>query len=137
ADYLDGQRTDADEVSRLIAAPDSVILLCHADGELIGSVHLERQGDAAYLGMLVVKPVLQGRGIGKRFMEAAEDYARAAWGVTSMLMTVIRFREELIAYYERRGYRRTGERRPFPTDPRYGIPKVEGLEFEVLKKALR
>src|SRR5690606_9702674 len=43
ADYLDGQRTDADEVSRLIAAPDSVILLCHADGELIGSVHLERQ----------------------------------------------------------------------------------------------
>lgn len=137
ADFLDGQRTDADEVAQLVAAKDSVILLCCADGALIGSVHLERQGQAAYLGMLVIEPVLQGRGIGKQFMDAAERYARDTWGVARMMMTVIRFRGELIAYYERRGYRRTGERRPFPTDPRYGIPKVAGLEFEVLEKRLR
>ena len=137
ADFLDGQRTDVEEVAQLVAAKDSAILLCHAGDALIGSVHLEKQSDAAWLGMLVVKPVLQGRGIGKRFMEAAERYARDTWGTARMRMTVIRFRDELIAYYERRGYRRTGERRPFPTDPRYGIRKVEGLEFEVLEKRLR
>jgi hypothetical protein len=54
-----------------------------------------------------------------------------------MEMTVIRQREELVAYYERRGYARTGEGRPFPLDdPRFGIPKRRDLSFVVLAKPL-
>lgn len=136
ADFLDGTRTDAVEVSNLIAAPGSVILLCFAGTELTGCVHLERHGDEASLGMLVVKPVRQGRGIGSRIMDAAEDFVREHWGAARIVMAVIVFRHELIAYYERRGYRRTGTRKEFPSDPRYGIPKVIGLEFELLEKRL-
>jgi len=138
ADILGGQRTDAREISHLIAADGSAILLALQDGEIVGSVHVERMDAAtAYLGMLVIRPVLQGRGLGRRFMEEAERYVRAEWGASRVQMQVITRRHELIAYYERRGYRRTGEIRPFPAaDPRFGLPKIEGIEFEVLEKDL-
>jgi len=135
ADLLDGQRTDAEEIAHLIGASDSLILLCLRDEEIIGSVHLEKVDAAtAYMGMLVIQPVLQGQGLGKQFIREAEQVARAEWGTARMQIQVITLREELISYYERRGYRRTGEIRLFPSDPRYGIPKVAGLRFEVLEK---
>jgi len=137
ADLLDGQRTDIEEITKLIATPDSMILLCYSDQELIGSVHLERSERGAYLGMFTVKPTLQGRGIGKRFMEEAERMAQQEWGATTIMMLVITLREELIAFYERRGYRRTGKFEEFPNDIRYGIPKASNLQFELLEKRLR
>jgi ribosomal protein S18 acetylase RimI-like enzyme len=135
ADLLDGQRTDAAEIAHLIGVDDSLILLCLRGDEIIGSAHLEMvDTKAAYLGMLVIKPVLQGQSLGKLLIREAEDVARAQWGTTRMQIQVITLRHELIAYYERLGYRRTGEIRPFPTDPRYGVPKLAGLQFEVLEK---
>lgn len=138
ADILGGQRTDDQEISRLIAEDDSAILLCFRDGELIGSVHLERvDATTAYIGMLVIKPVLQRQGLGRRILTEAERFAGTEWYSTRMRMQVISLRGELIAYYERRGYRRNGETIPFPaTDPRFGLPKVAGLMFEVLEKSL-
>jgi len=137
ADLLGGQRTDAEEITQLVAREGSVLLLCLREGELVGSVHVERVDDVtAYLGMLVIRPVLQGQGLGCSLMEEAERFARAEWGVARMQMQVITLRSELIAWYERRGYRRTGEFRPFPaTDPRFGLPRVAGLRFEVLEKS--
>src|SRR5438876_243583 len=61
ADLLDGQRTDEAEVRGLIEAEGSMILLCLQGAEVIGSVHLQKMDTAAYLGMLVVRPGLQGR----------------------------------------------------------------------------
>ena len=138
ADLLGGQRTDAEEISRLIVEKNSVILLCLRNGEIIGSLHLEKKNVAtAYMGMLVIKPLLQGQGLGSRFMAAAENFARTEWDASRMQMQVISLRRELIAYYQRRGYRRTGEHRPFPaSDPKFGLPKVAGLMFEVLEKSL-
>lgn len=136
ADILGGQRTDAEEISRLIAEDDSAILLCLLGDETIGSVHVERVDAAtAYMGMLVIRPVLQG--LGRCLMNEAESFVREEWGAACMQMQVITLRHELIAYYERRGYQRTGENRAFPaTDPRFGLPRVEGLKFEVLEKPL-
>ena len=52
-------------------------------------------------------------------------------------MTVVHVRESLISWYERRGYRRTGETRPFPyADTRYGTPTRPDLVFIVLEKHL-
>ncbi len=138
ADLLGGQRTDADELSQLIAQEGSALLLCECAGEIVGSVHVERvDATTAYLGMLVIRPVLQGQGLGRRLMAEAERFAGAEWGAKRMQMQVIALRRELIAYYERRGYRRNGETRPFPAgDPRFGLPKVAGLSVEVLEKAL-
>ena len=136
ADLLDGQRTDEREIRQLIESPDAMILLCLQADEVVGSVLLQRNGEAAYLGMFVVRPDLQGRGIGKRFLEAAERAARQAWDVRRITMSVITLREKLLAFYERRGYRRTGEILPFPDDPAAGIPRVPNLRFEMLEKEL-
>jgi ribosomal protein S18 acetylase RimI-like enzyme len=135
ADLLEGPRTDEAEVRALIEAPDSLILLCIDGDAIIGSVHLQKQGASAYLGMWVVQPTLQGRGIGKRFMRAAEELVQREWHATRMTMTVLKVRDELIAFYERRGYRQTGVTRPFPDDAP-SVPKVTGLEFETLEKDL-
>jgi len=136
AEYLEGKRTDADEVRALIAEPSSAVLLCMQDDALIGSVHLQRTGDTAYLGMFVVKPTLQGQGIGKHFMQAAEDFVQKQWRVKRVQMTVITLRHELIAYYERRGYQRTGIFKPFPLEDKRSSALVDDLKFEVLEKQL-
>ncbi len=91
----------------------------------------------AYFGMFSVKPSLQTGGYGKRVLAEAERVARDALGASAMEMTVIRQRESLIEWYERRGYTRTGEMRPFPYgDERFGLPKVDDLEMVVLSKRL-
>jgi ribosomal protein S18 acetylase RimI-like enzyme len=113
-----------------------MILLCGDDAGIIGCAHLELRGTACELGMLVVKPGLQSRGIGKQLMQAAETMARQSWGVRRITMSVITVRHELIAYYERRGYRRTGRTKPFVADDTHGFPKSQSLEFEVLEKSL-
>lgn len=109
-----------------------LLLALSADG-LVGSVHLKRESDGAYLGMLVVAPTLQGRGIGKRFLAEAERTVRDRWGARWMRMRVIAVRRELIEFYERRGYRPTGERTPLPVFAN-SRPLVQGLEFETLLK---
>ena len=136
ADLLDGQRTDSGEIINLIEDENSMILLCLQDDEIIGSVNLQHKDKNAYLGMFVVRPTLQGAGIGKCFIQAAEDIAKQEWNSQKMTMSVITLREELIAFYERRGYRRTGEILPFPDNIANGIQKVENLEFETLEKNL-
>jgi ribosomal protein S18 acetylase RimI-like enzyme len=98
---------------------------------------LEHRGDHAYFGMFAVSPALQGGGLGKVIIAEAERTVREAWGATEMHMTVISVREDLIAWYERRGYRRTGRMTPFPYgDERFGIPQRDDLRFELLVKPL-
>ncbi len=139
ADLISGARTDEGAVRQLLAEPGSMMLLCIQgdEDEIVGSVHL-KQTDAisAYLGLFVVKPTLQGGGIGKHFILEAERTAQGAFGITRMWMTVISVRDELIAYYERRGYRRTGELKPFPSDAGASVPMVKNLQLEVLEKTL-
>ena len=138
ADLLGGQRTDTDELESLVAAPRSAILMAEADKRVLGCVHVQGKPDAlAYLGMLSVHPEIQAAGLGRRIIAAAEHHARHMLGAEIMEMTVIRQRPELIAWYERRGYRRTGEERPFPLDdPRCGIPITRDLAFVVLAKRI-
>ncbi|MFL6621756.1 MAG: GNAT family N-acetyltransferase [Sulfurifustaceae bacterium] len=136
ADFLGGQRTDEGEITKLIEADGSLILLCFQENEMIGSVHLERSDAGAYLGMFTVKPTLQARGIGKRFLEVAERTVQTEWGAKRIVMAVITRRTELIAFYERRGYRRTGRFETFPNDIKFGIPTVPDLRFELLEKTL-
>jgi ribosomal protein S18 acetylase RimI-like enzyme len=87
--------------------------------------------------MFSVNPDLQGAGVGRAMLAEAERIARDEWRCTEMQMTVISIRDELIAWYERRGYRRTGLYSPFPYgDERFGIPLRDDLQFELLMKPL-
>ncbi|MFH9086578.1 GNAT family N-acetyltransferase [Streptomyces sp. NPDC017673] len=137
ADLLEGQRTDPQGVLEVIKAPDSRLLTVERDGRVVACCQLEHRGDHAYFGMFAVSPALQGAGLGKTVMAEAERLARETWGVTEMQMTVIAQREDLIAWYERRGYRRTGRTQPFPYgDERFGVPQRADLRFELLVKPL-
>ncbi|MGW0965853.1 GNAT family N-acetyltransferase [Streptomyces sp. NPDC002516] len=137
ADILQGRRTDAEGVRAVVEAPDSRLLTVERDGVLVACCQLEHRGDHAYFGMFAVSPALQGGGLGKVIIAEAERTVRETWGVTEMHMTVISVREDLIVWYERRGYRRTGRMTPFPYgDERFGIPQRDDLRFELLVKPL-
>ncbi|MFF8595652.1 GNAT family N-acetyltransferase [Streptomyces sp. NPDC015220] len=137
ADILQGQRTDPEGVLAVIKSPDSRLLTVERDGRVVACCQLEHRGTHAYFGMFAVSPALQGIGLGKAVIAEAERRVREAWGVTEMHMTVISVREELIAWYERRGYRRTGRMTPFPYgDERFGVPLRDDLRFELLVKEL-
>jgi ribosomal protein S18 acetylase RimI-like enzyme len=140
ADLLDGRRTGVDEILATLAAPGNVFLLAEqAPGapDLLACAHIARQDGAGYFGMFSVQPRLQGAGIGKQVLAEAERIVREDWQLPTIRMTVIDVRDELIAFYERRGYRRTGIHMPFPYgDARFGDPKRDDLRFEVLEKPL-
>ncbi|HEX7354236.1 MAG TPA: GNAT family N-acetyltransferase [Mycobacteriales bacterium] len=136
ADLLDGQRTDAAGVTAVLDAPRSHLLLA-VDGErLVGCCALENRGSRWYFGTFAVRPGEQARGTGSALLAEAERRAREA-GAAAMELTVIHARTDLIAWYERRGYVRTGETRPFPYgDERFGMPRRDDLAFVVLEKPL-
>lgn len=137
ADYLDGQRTDENGVRQVISAPTASCSSSSARANSSPAASSKHRGDHAYFGMFAVRPGLQGAGLGKEILAEAERRARETWQATEMRMTVVNVREELIAYYVRRGYRRTGELSPFPYgDARFGIPLRDDLAFELLVKPL-
>ncbi|MGH8025369.1 MAG: GNAT family N-acetyltransferase [Pseudoxanthomonas sp.] len=136
ADILDGQRIDPDVLRQDIERERSRIVIAERETQLLACAHVAEDGGAGYFGMFSVKPDLQGGGVGKLLLAEAERIARDEWRLSAMRMTVIDVRDELIAFYERRGYRRTGITKPFPYgDERFGIPKRDDLRFEVLEKA--
>lgn len=137
ADLLDGRRTGSEDVSGSIGRPRSVILLAEQDQALLACAHVAEEDGTGYFGMFSVQPGLQGAGIGKRVLAEAERLVRDDWKLPMMRMTVIDIRDELIAFYQRRGYRRTGVFKPFPYgDARFGLPRRGDLRFEVLEKNL-
>jgi ribosomal protein S18 acetylase RimI-like enzyme len=137
ADILQGQRTDPEGVLAVIKSPDGRLLTVEREGRIVACCQLEHRADHAYFGMFAVSPRLQGAGVGKVILAEAERLARETWGATEMHMTVISVRDDLIAWYERRGYRRTGRMTPFPYgDERFGVPQRDDLEFELLVKEL-
>jgi len=137
ADLLDGRRTGPDDVQASIDRPRSQVLLAERSGELMACAHVADEDGFGYFGMFSVVPGLQRAGIGKQVLAEAERIVREQFGLRTLRMTVIDLREDLIAYYERRGYRRTGIKKPFPYgDERFGLPRRLDLRFEVLEKAL-
>jgi ribosomal protein S18 acetylase RimI-like enzyme len=141
AELIEGQRTDAATVSALLAEPGTHVLLAEEAGALQVCCELQEPagpGGAAYFGMFAVRPSLQRGGYGRIVLAEAERIARDEFGAATLEMAVIRQREVLIAWYERRGYQRTGELKPFPYgDESIGRPKVSDLEFATLAKPLR
>jgi len=136
ADLLDGLRTDADEIMRLLADDLSILLLCKSENTVLGSVHLQRIDDCVEIGMFAVWPLQQGLGIGKQLLHQAELMACQTWSIQRLQMAVISCRHELLAFYHRRGYHYQGGSKPFPENPVLWMPKVKNLEFTLLEKFL-
>jgi GNAT superfamily N-acetyltransferase len=136
---LGGQRIDAEMMTRAIADPDQrVLMMIGADGVLLACATVERRGAFGTIGTLSVSPTLQAGGVGKAILAQAERYLQSTWGINRARLSVIAQRAELIAWYERRGYKLTGETAPFPYgDTAFGLPKRDDLYFVIMEKHLR
>ncbi len=126
-------RTDEADLKQLIEQEGSVFLkYTNQDQQIIGCVNLQQHDDKLYLGMLSVEPQLQGGGTGKQLLQAAEEYAKALH-YAAIYMSVISVRTELIQWYERHGYKDTGERHPFEGDELIGT-QLQPFEFIMMEK---
>jgi GNAT superfamily N-acetyltransferase len=136
---LAGPRTDPAMVAEALATRKGTILLMRdQEGVLVGCVSLEPAADETtwYLSMLTIDPSRQAGGLGRALLSRAEDYVRTQ-GAARLRMTVISLRDSLIAWYERRGDRRTGRTEPFPYgEERVGVPLRDDLHFLVLEKTV-
>ena len=123
AHLIEGQRIDVAGIAEHMADPNAIILKnTDDDGKITGCVYLQKRGDRLYLGMLTVSPLLQAKGLGKQLLKAAEDYAQSI-GYHTIVMTVITTRTELLNWYGRRGYQKTGEVIPLIITKKFGILK--------------
>ena len=137
ADLLDGPRIDPEVLLGDIQRPRSRVIIAEQEGTMVACVHVAEVDGAGYLGMFSVRPDIQAQGVGSGVIVEAERCVQEEFGLRTMRMTVIDVRDELIGYYERRGYHRTGIKKPFPYgDTRFGIPRRDDLRFEVLEKDL-
>lgn len=135
AHLLAGKRTTEEELEQIILDPKNTFLKYTENDKIIGSVLLVEKGDQLYVGMLTVSPELQNSGIGKKMLAEAEIHAKTV-GLSTLSMTVVSVRSELIAWYKRHGYVETGEREPFPSSDIHINISDKPLEFIHLEKRL-
>lgn len=138
ADILEGLRTTTAEIAKIIKRDNAFVLIGVLKDEIVATICCEWQElafkDTVHFGMIAVKPSLQNRDYGKSLIQAAEAITLREWRVVGFHMAVISIRHELIAFYERLGYKRTGEFAEFPVKSDLWQPKVEGLNLQYLAK---
>jgi ribosomal protein S18 acetylase RimI-like enzyme len=123
----------------LAAKPDGALLVYREDDDdpLSGTAWLNPESDGVWsMGLLTVRPELQNQQLGRKLLAGAEAYASEC-GAKRMRIGVLHVRDSLIAWYERRGYRATGETEPYPSDdPRFGTPLRDNLHFLIMEKGI-
>ncbi|MEO6540572.1 MAG: GNAT family N-acetyltransferase [Ferruginibacter sp.] len=127
-------RTDETTLQDVMERKGSVFLKYTDEEQITGCVNLQQQDNKIYLGMFSVAPQLQGGGIGKQLLKAAEEYAQHVQ-CSAIYMSVVSVRTELIDWYRRHGYTDTGERKAFTEDGLTG-KHLQALEFMVMEKTL-
>ena len=136
AELISGDtRANDNMIQQLMEQTGSVFLkYTNDEKQIVGCVNLQQHEQKIYLGMFSVTPHLQGAGIGKQILKAAEEYA-GQLACTAIYMSVISLRTELISWYLRYGYIDTDKRIPFKEDGITGR-HLKQLEFIMLEKSL-
>ena len=126
--FVLGDRTNEDDVRREMTR-GTFLVATDSGGRLVGCVIVEATGTVGQFGMLAVDPALQGRGIGRQLIAAAETEVRQA-GAASMEILVVNLRDDLLALYGRLGYTASGTR------PYVHRPTIRSCHFIVMRKEL-
>lgn len=130
-------RIEVEQVAATITRADGVVLMTTVAGNLVASVEVVKRSDGhARLSMLSVDQRYQSNGLGRQVLEYAEDYCRRTWSATAMELNALSTRQNLISWYQRRGYRETGETSPFPREEFSDLDLPEDLCFVEMEKDL-
>jgi GNAT superfamily N-acetyltransferase len=116
--FIEGDRINPDSVRAYLEK--GKFLLVEDSGGLVGCVYVELRGDRGYLGLLAVDPPRQGTGLGRKLMDTAENYFRAA-GCRAVNLRIVSARAPLPAFYRHLGYAETGTA-PFAPDVPVKVP---------------
>jgi GNAT superfamily N-acetyltransferase len=116
--FIEGERIDAEGVRAYLKKGNFV--LAEDSAGLAGCVYVEIRADRGYLGLLGVDPPRQGIGLGRKLMDAAENYFREA-GCRAADLRIISPRTPLPAFYAHLGYAQTGTA-PFAPDVPLKVP---------------
>ncbi|RYE10358.1 MAG: GNAT family N-acetyltransferase [Hyphomicrobiales bacterium] len=135
AEILTGPRSSPEEIAGLIADPEARFLVALDGDRPVACALLKRHGTGAYFGMFAIDPAVQGGGLGKLMMTRADAAVRELWNANYLRLSVISLRDQLIAWYERRGFVQTGQHEPFPFDSSPGALRTD-FHLTVLQKAL-
>lgn len=133
---VEGPRIIPEDLKKYIGAADvsKILYLRDENKQLVGTVHVEKHGDEAHIGMLAVHPEFQNFGLGKKLLLLGEECAQKDFNCSVGKMFVFGGREELLNWYKKMGYEPTGETMPF-FGPETGLkPKVENAHFVVVQK---
>ena len=133
-EIVEGERSSVNDVKELIQNPKAHLFITVINGTVAACICVEEKASEAYIGTFAVHPAFQNQGIGKKVLNLAEKYAANQLGSQKLLMVVISQRKELISFYERCGYRKTGEISEYPVHLNVGIPAVEGVTIDLLEK---
>lgn len=133
---IQGDRTDKREIEAALSNPSAHFFVIYQGQKLISCIYVAQETDHAYIGFFSVHPSLQGKGLGKHMLREAELFAVRTMGVRKFMMFVVSQRDELIAFYERRGYGHAGRIESYPLHSAMGVPKVAGLTIEYLEKVI-
>ncbi|VWC62019.1 GNAT family N-acetyltransferase [Burkholderia lata] len=134
AALIDGPRITSVQLAATFRAPDAVLLVAEVEGSIVGCIEVRKDGNTAYIGTLAVSPSMQDRGLGKALLNEAEQFAVRSWKIGTAVMVVLSIRHELIDFYLRRGYSRTGALMRYPFDAGVGMPRDENLTIETLTR---
>ncbi|KAJ5175668.1 Acyl-CoA N-acyltransferase [Penicillium canariense] len=106
------------DISAVIINPATAFLVASDDyGAILGSIGVSKRAlDRARLFMLAVEPQHHRGGIGRQVLAYAEDYCQRTWDSKIVELNALSTREALISWYLRRGYRKTGDSAPFPSE---------------------
>lgn len=131
---IQGNRTSRQEIEAAMSNPSGCFLVINQLHMLASCIYVTQEEDHAYIGFFSVRPNLQGKGVGKLVLRKAEEFAIKNMGTHKFVMFVVSQRQELIAFYERQGYLRTGRVEAYPLHLSIGVPKIAGLTIEYLEK---
>ncbi len=87
--------------------PNATILVMEQDGGIVASAMVGEDGHRGWVYYVAAAPALQGMGLGRRMMAAAEAWL-AARGVWKVQLLVRDGNDQARAFYDRLGYRDTG-----------------------------
>lgn len=134
-DIVSGDRCVPDEIIKHLSDKNSYLMVAVVNEKIVSCICIEIKDSCAYIGLFSVDPEFQSQGVGKEILSQAESYALRNANIQKYVMVVVSQRIELIEYYERRGYRKTGSISEYPSSLNVGVPLKSNLTVEYLEKS--